>query len=180
MSSKVRSAKERARRHTQQSPHQHPDHKKAHEEQVSRFNLKSGDAGDQFFTPQKGDHIHHLRQGRTVDALFANTNSKQTAQLVKEIGSVNSIANLMPVPGKAHIGAKTSIHSRLLDKGLTPQAKAEKQHPLIKEIEASANAPFRKKIALARRYKRELKPLIDAETNDALTDYYTSSQLPIV
>ena len=172
MSSKVRSAKERARRHTQQSPHQHPDHKKAHEEQVSRLNLKSGDAGDQFFTPEKGDHIHHLRQGKTADALFANTNEGQTKQLVGVLGSVNAITNLMSVPERAHIGKGTGIHSRLLAKGLTPSAKQDKQHPLIRKIEGASDASFRTKMKLAREYNKELKPLIERETNDALTDHY--------
>ena len=172
MSANKKAALERARRHQEQSLDVSPDHKKAHTEQVDRLNLKSNDAGDQFFVAKKGDHIHHIRQGKLLDRLFENTNDNEKKQLVNVVGSVNGIQNLIIMPERAHLGKGTGAHSRLLAQGLTPSAASNKQIALIKEIESCGNAPFSEKLKLALRYNKELKPLLAKAVDDAMTDYH--------
>ena len=165
-----RARKNRERRHTEQSLDVAPDHKKAQKDQVERLNLKSGDAGDQFFVTKKGDHIHHIRPSRLLDRLFENTNDFEKKQLVNIVGSVNGIQNLIIMSERAHLGKGKGTHSRLLANGLTPSAKYDNQIMLIKEIEASGNAPFGQKLQLAHRYNKELTPLHCKTVDDAMTD----------
>jgi len=172
VSANRKSAVERTRRHQEQSVNVPPDHKKAQKEQVERLNLKSNDASDQFFVPQKGDHIHHIRPSRLLDRLFENTNDFEKKQLVNVVGSVNGIQNLIIMAERAHLGKEKGTHSRLIANGLTPSAKYDKQGMLIKEIEASGNAPFGQKLQLAHRYNKELKPLLAQTVDDAMTDYH--------
>jgi len=173
---KRRYAKERAQRHKIQSPETKKDHKRAHPEQVQRMNLKDGTAADQFFEINPGEDIHHIRQPRLFDGLFANTTPEQAKILAKELGSGNRIENLMGVYKKVHQGkgesSEMAVHNLLRERGLTTEAAQSKIHPLIQEFEMAHTSDFAYKLHLAKRFHKELKPKIDDALNDALTYYH--------
>ena len=176
-STKKRSyARERAQRHKVQSSGNLVDYKRAYPEQIQRMNLKDGSAADQFFEVGPGEDIHHIRQPRMFDGLFANTTPEQAQMLAQELGSGNRIENLMGVHKKAHQGrgegSEMAVHNLLRDRGLTTEAAQSKIHPLIQEFEMAHTSHFAYKLHLAKRFNKELKPKIDAALNDALTYYH--------
>lgn len=158
-----------------QSPGLKADYRRAHTEQVERFNVKEGSATDQFFTVKSNEDLHHRRPRRLLDPLFKNTTPEQAQQLSKEVGNVNAINNLLGVEKRGHQGkgpgSEMAVHNLMRERGLTTEAKRANWHPLIQEIEMAGDSHFAYKLHLAKRYNRELKPEIDRALNDSMTHY---------
>ena len=149
------------------------DHKTAFPDQVDKFDLISSDSTNtekEFFIPGQGEQIHHIVPLRTYDGLFANTNEEQALALAELLGSGNRIENLFVTPNRVH---QAGVHNLLKDAGLEIKPKGDNSnlHPLIKQMEQSHDIPYADKLALAKKVKKELVPLIKEELNEAMSRY---------
>lgn len=125
------------------------------------------------------DQVHHIDGLDVLDALFQNISREQSDELnaISPVG--NDIRNSMVIPMRAHQGktdeysVNKAVHQRLRELGLEQGAKAENLHPLLQEINNSAEAPFETKKALFKRYVNEIQPLMVEAIDDSLTEYET-------
>lgn len=125
-----------------------------------------------------GEQIHHMRDLRGVDPLYANNNPEQNEIMRSRGPTGHDLLNFMVMPGRAHQGKKDeyqtySVHNRLRDAGLEQGSAADKLHPLLKQINESSELPFDKRLELLDRYQSEIVPLYKDAINDALTEYET-------
>jgi hypothetical protein len=125
------------------------------------------------------DQVHHIDGLDVLDALFQNISKEQSDELnaISPVG--NDIRNSMVIPLRAHQGksdeysVNKAVHQRLRELGLEQGAKAEKLHPLLQEINNSAEAPFETKKSLFKRYVNEIQPLMVEAIDESLTEYET-------
>ena len=116
--------------------------------------------------------VHHIVPIRTYNQLFQGTIPEQAQQLQAILYSGNHPKNLFLTPDYSHDGVTNQfegVHTRLKNAGLQPGGTAP-LHPLLIEMENSANLPFRDKVALAKRFKEEVVPLYHDALNDALNE----------
>lgn len=169
---------QRSAQKKEQSPSELIGEKRSNAEQVERYGLLSGDAGDQFFIPGENDQLHHLKGLRVFDGLFANTTVEQSQVLSSILGgSGNQIANQYWTPQPAHqgLGDSISVHNLMRQRGLDNTAAKAVQNELLWEIDNAADAPFRYKMHLAQRYKNELMPQTRQAYDESMTAYYEPS-----
>ena len=116
--------------------------------------------------------VHHIVPIRTYNQLFQGTIPEQAQQLQIILESGNHPKNLFITPDYSHDGVKgkfEGVHTRLKNAGLQTGGSVS-LHPLLVEMENSANLPFREKVALAKRFKKEVVPLYHDALNDALQE----------
>ena len=161
-----------------QSPDDLVTEARAHKEQVERYKLLDGTAADKFFKRTEGDQIHHHRPIRTPAGLFKNNTKSQDRQLSRLLGSGNQIQNMSPWVAEHHQGKggnPNSAHNIARSRGLEHKAKADKRHPLLKEMDEAADMPFAYKLHLAKRFNKELRPKINKANDDAFTAEHEGS-----
>jgi len=144
-------------------------------EQVERYGLLAGDAGDQFFQRSGDEQLHHTRPLRTFDGLFGGSNTpEQDNALSKFLGSGNRIENQGWLPQSAHQGkgGTISVHNLMRQRGLDQTAARAKWHSLLEEMDDAKDTTFRHKAHLAERYNKELRPLVNEAVDDAMTAHY--------
>ena len=172
--SHLTSAQQRSLQKREQSPDTKIGEEASNREQVQRYNLLSGDAGDQFFLKQGDEQLHHLKGLRVFDGLFANTTIEQSRALSAELGgSGNQISNQYWTPPEAH---QPGVHNLNRERGLENRAAASKRHELLYELDQAADMPFEYKMHLARRFREELLPQTKNAYDDAMTAYYEGSK----
>ena len=116
--------------------------------------------------------VHHIVPIRTYNQLFQGTIPEQAQQLQTILESGNHPKNLFITPDYSHDGVKggfEGVHTRLKNAGLQTGGSVP-LNPLLVEMENSANLPFRDKVALAKRFKKEAVPLYHDALNDALQE----------
>ncbi len=123
-----------------------------------------------------GDQIHHIKGVRALDALFQNNTAEQNEILKQQLGSGNTLMNLIALPQRAHQGVKDefnieSVHNLMRERGLEQNSKAGVRHEVLDEINMASDMPFEYKQHLADRYLSEVHPKVKEAIDDALTDY---------
>ena len=116
--------------------------------------------------------VHHIVPIRTYNSLYQNTIPEQRQQLQAILESGNHHKNLFITPDYSHDGVTggfEGVHTRLKNQGLQTGGSVP-LHPLMQEMENSANLAFRDKVALAKRFKEEVVPLFHNAINDALQE----------
>lgn len=116
--------------------------------------------------------VHHIVPIRTYNQLFQGTIPEQAQQLQTILESGNHPKNLFITPDYSHDGVKggfEGVHTRLKNAGLQTGGSVP-LNPLLVEMENSANLPFKDKVALAKRFKKEAVPLYHDALNDALQE----------
>jgi hypothetical protein len=153
-------------------------------ELASMFQMEPDDVRRTEYSPRYGKdvaksttNIHHITPLRNLDGIFANCSAEEEAILNSITQSGDYIKNAMIVPQIAHQGVAgliKPVHTRMREAGLEIQPGKLDQsnlNPVLAEIEKSYNAPFSKKVELAKRYRDEVKPLIQNELDDSLMEY---------
>lgn len=118
--------------------------------------------------------VHHIVPIRTYNRLFTNTTPEQGKQLQEILHSGNHHKNLFIAPDLSHDGVTggfLGVHTRLKNAGLQVSGKTDQQlHPMVVEMENSADLPFEAKVNLAKRFKAEIVPMFHQHLNEALQE----------
>lgn len=154
------------------------DYKVAIEKQIERSGIldeiPEGHVLSDLLRREKGSPyaVHHIVPIRTYNALFQDTIPEQKQQLQQILHSGNHHKNLIITPDYSHDGVKggfEGVHTRLKNAGLQTGGSVP-LHPLMVEMENSAGLPFRDKVKLAKRFKKEVVPLFHKHINAALQE----------